>query len=66
MSLDYSDIYELGVESDCCGAPVAWVDLCTNCKEHCTPVDLEQQTRELMDNYRDVGMSPGDFHKEDV
>ena len=29
MSLDYSDIYELGVESDCCGASVVWVDLCT-------------------------------------
>ena len=64
MSLDYSDIYELGVESDCCGASVVWVDLCTECMEHCTPVELEK--RELMDKYRDVGMSPGDFFKEDV
>jgi len=64
MSTDYSDIYELGVQSDCCGASVVWVDLCTECKEHCTPVELEK--RELMDKYRDVGMSPGDFFKEDV
>ena len=62
MSLDYSDIYEHGVESDCCGASVVWVDICTDCKEHCTPVDLEE--RELMDEYRDKGMSPGDFKSD--
>ena len=40
-------------------SPVVWVDICNDCKEHCTPVDLEE--RELMDTYRDVGMSPSDF-----
>jgi|6_EtaG_2_1085325.scaffolds.fasta_scaffold280233_2 hypothetical protein len=79
MSLDYSDIYELGVESDCCGASVVWVDLCTECMEHCTPVrkyewdeshlidnPRDEEESSLMDKYRDVGMSPGDFFKEDV
>jgi hypothetical protein len=64
MSLDYSDIYEIGVESNCCGANVVWVDLCVECMEHCTPVTLEEESS-LMDKYRDVGMSPSDFYKED-
>jgi hypothetical protein len=59
MGMDYNDIYELGVESDCCGASVVLVDVCNKCKEHCTPIELEE--RELMDDYRDVGMSPRDF-----
>ena len=61
--LDYSDIYELGVESDCCGASVVWVDLCTECREHCTPVDLD--TGKLMDDYRDAGMRPGEFFRQE-
>ena len=64
MSLDYSDIWEFGVESDCCGAGVYLNGICSSCNDHCTPV--EQEERELMDTYRDVGMSPGDFFKEDV
>lgn len=24
-------------ESDCCGAPIKWSDICTDCKEHCSP-----------------------------
>jgi hypothetical protein len=31
------DTIEGGVISDCCGAPVVY-DLCTDCKEHCTPI----------------------------
>ena len=63
MSLDYSDIYELGVESDCCGASVYLNGICSSCNDHCTPVDLEE--RELMDDYRDKGMSPGDFFRQE-
>ena len=59
MSTDYNDVYEYGVESDCCGASVYLNGICSNCKDHCTPVDEEE--RELMDEYRDVGMSPSDF-----
>jgi len=59
MSADYKDIYEYGVESDCCGASVIYTDICIFCKEHCTPV--REDEGELMDVYRDVGMSPGDF-----
>jgi len=62
MSLDYSDMYEHGVKSDCCGAPVVWVDICEDCKEHCTPVDTEEVS--VSDVYRDVGMSPGDFKSD--
>tara|TARA_R100001530_G_scaffold49358_1_gene36919 strand:+ start:52 stop:264 length:213 start_codon:yes stop_codon:yes gene_type:complete len=70
MSLGYSDIYELGVESDCCGASVYLNGICSNCNDHCTPLELEEPDRfqkgETMDKYRDIGMSPGDFFKEDV
>ena len=59
MSADYKDIYEYGVESDCCGASVIYTDICIFCKEHCTPV--REDEGELMDVYRDVGMSPSDF-----
>ena len=59
MSIDYSDIWDLGMESDCCGAGVYLNGICSNCNDHCTPVDEEE--RELMDVYRDVGMSPSDF-----
>jgi len=59
MSMDINDVYEYGVESDCCGARVIYTDICADCKEHCTPVDEEE--RELMDEYRDKGMSPSDF-----
>jgi len=65
MSTDYSDIYELGVQSDCCGANVYLNWICSNCNDHCTPVVLEEESG-LMDKYRDIGMSPGDFFKEDV
>jgi hypothetical protein len=59
MSTDYSDIWEFGMESDCCGAGVYINGICSYCNDHCTPVDEEE--RELMDVYRDVGMSPSDF-----
>ena len=74
MSTDYSDIWEFGMESDCCGAGVYLNGICSCCNDHCTPVDSEIEytgdgfeddgcTREvsIMDVYRDVGMSPGDF-----
>jgi len=65
MSLDYSDIWDLGMESDCCGAGVYLNGICSCCNDHCTPVELEEESS-LMDKYRDVGMSPSDFYKEDI
>jgi hypothetical protein len=59
MSTDYSDIWDLGKESDCCCAGVYLNGICSNCNDHCTP-EYEEE-RELMDVYRDVGMSPDDF-----
>jgi hypothetical protein len=63
MSTDYSDIWDLGMESDCCGAGVYLNGICSNCNDHCTPVDIETEdtVEKLMDLYRDVGMSPSDF-----
>ena len=64
MSMDMNDVYEYGVEFDCCGARVIYTDICADCKEHCTPVDEDEEedtVNKLMDLYRDVGMSPSDF-----
>ena len=91
MSIDYSDVWELGAVSDCCNAGVYLNGICAECKDHCTPVyddnilecdvcyemsddyiitgntpnvicsNCNTEERELMDVYRDVGMSPSDF-----
>ena len=37
MSMDYSDVWELGAVSDCCGAGVYLNGICSNCNDHCTP-----------------------------
>ena len=63
MSTDYSDIWDLGMESDCCGAGVYLNGICSCCKDHCTPVDEEEVG--IMDVYRDVSMSPGDFFRQE-
>tara|TARA_R110002020_G_scaffold24191_5_gene79764 strand:+ start:165 stop:347 length:183 start_codon:yes stop_codon:yes gene_type:complete len=59
MSIDYSDVWELGAVSDCCNAGVYLNGICSCCNDHCTPVEEEEVS--IMDVYRDVGMSPGDF-----
>ena len=59
MSTDYNDVWDLGMESDCCGAGVYLNGICSCCNDHCTPVDEEE--RELMDDWRDAGVSPSDF-----
>ena len=77
MSTDYSDVWDLGMESDCCGAGVYLNGICSCCNDHCTPVACDDKldeecpdcgnlvewdcTCKLMDVYRDVGMSPSDF-----
>jgi len=63
MSTDYSDIWEFGMESDCCGAGVYINGICSCCNDHCTAVDEEEVG--IMDVYRDVGMSPGDFFRQE-
>jgi len=30
------------VESECCGAPIKWHDICTACGEHCEAVEVEE------------------------
>ena len=27
--------------SNCCGAAIKWGDICTNCGEHCEPMEAE-------------------------
>lgn len=33
------------MESNCCGAEIIWTDICSECKEHCEPVDDEEETK---------------------
>jgi len=35
--MDYC-MYEISYVSDCCGSPIIWTDICSECKEHCDPV----------------------------
>ena len=63
MSTDYNDVYEYGVESDCCGAGVYLNGICSHCNDHCTPVREDEGG--IMDEYRDVGMSPGNFFRQE-
>ena len=28
-------------ESNCCGATIIWTDICSDCKEHCEPMEEE-------------------------
>ena len=47
MSMDYYDVWEFGVTSDCCGDSVYLNGICSNCNDHCTPIDFID---ELMKN----------------
>tara|TARA_R110002167_G_scaffold308077_1_gene512815 strand:+ start:481 stop:627 length:147 start_codon:yes stop_codon:yes gene_type:complete len=42
MSMDYSDVWELGSVSDCCGAGVYLNGICSECNDHCTPVTEDE------------------------
>lgn len=35
------DMTEQGVYSDCCGAEIVMTDICSDCKEHCEPIEEE-------------------------
>ena len=42
----YDMIYDaksFGVYSDCCCADVIWGDICSECKEHCEPINEEDE-----------------------
>ena len=34
---------EYGLVSNCCGASVIWGDICSDCREHCDPIDEEDE-----------------------
>jgi hypothetical protein len=41
---DYiDDLYNPGYISDCCGAPIVMEDLCSRCKEHCEPIEENEE-----------------------
>jgi len=44
--MDYSDVWELGAVSDCCGAGVYLNGICADCNDHCTPVEVEEEGEE--------------------
>jgi hypothetical protein len=62
-----SDFMEHGYVSSCCGAGIIYSDICMDCKEHCDVEEIKDDEEEdekesnLMDKYREVGMSPSDF-----
>jgi len=43
MSMNWNDMIEHDVVSDCCGATVFLNGICANCKDHCTPLDENYQ-----------------------
>lgn len=42
-SFDPLDAYEEG-ESDCCGAPIFMGDICSDCYEHCSVAELDEES----------------------
>ena len=46
MSVSYTDLFESGYESDCCGATVYLTDICYECHEHCTPQKIDEEEEE--------------------
>lgn len=42
MSSDWKDLIEENVISDCCQSSVYLDDICMDCYEHCTPINLEE------------------------
>lgn len=38
------DEWEYGVVSDCCNAGVYINGICSDCKDHCVPVEEEEET----------------------
>ena len=51
------DETELTIQEDKDG----WFEGCPKCKTDSHLMDLEEKESNLMDKYRDVGMSPSDF-----
>ncbi len=45
VMMDYSDVWELGAVSDCCGAGVYLNGICADCNDHCTPVYEEEKEK---------------------
>jgi len=37
-----SDIASPDFVSDCCGAPIIAEDICSDCKEHCEPMNIDE------------------------
>jgi len=44
------DSYPGSKESDCCGALISFSDICSNCKEHCDEINVE----EIVSNIRRI------------
>jgi hypothetical protein len=36
------DAYSPGMISSCCGASIVLEDICSDCKEHCDPISVEE------------------------
>ena len=43
MSMSCGDWFESGMVSDCCSASVYLNGIWSACKDHCTPVEVEEE-----------------------
>ncbi len=43
MTTYLHDLYEYGVVSNCCGASVYLGDMCADCHEHCTAIEIKDE-----------------------
>ena len=34
----------MNLVSECCSAPIIYSDICSDCKEHCEAIDLDDET----------------------
>ena len=41
MSMTYQDYFIPDVMSNCCSAPIVITDMCSECYEHCEPIEQE-------------------------
>lgn len=43
MNIDPEDFYSSGGRSDCCDARIIGEDICSECGEHCSPLEDEEE-----------------------
>jgi len=60
MSTDRVDRIVYGYESECCGAPIIYHDICSECGEHCDAVEDEEDENLGGTGHGDISWSDAD------